>query len=92
MKKILVASLVLSILDLGTALAQTQASQGNTQASPQVRYQKTTHYDFDNEQVEGSLVQPNDIVVDAAKKGAKSSLVKARATFIPEMLKSVDVF
>jgi len=66
----------------GAAFAQAKA--GGDQ------YKSKTVYDFDDDVVEGDLVRPDGEMIDA-KKGAKhSSLIKIRADFIPEMLKSAD--
>lgn len=92
MKKILAASLVLSFLNVGAALAQTTPAAETAAAakSPQVLYKQTTHYEFDNDQVEGRTLQPDGEWVDGIKRGRHTSLVKARQHFTPEMLKSVE--
>ena len=96
MKKILFAALFLSIANFGAALAQTQNAQTEGLTSErktsqvQVRYQQTTRYDFDNEQVEGALVRPDTEMVGSVRKGRFSSMITVRKNFIPEMTKSVD--
>jgi hypothetical protein len=87
MKKILAASLVLSFLSLGAALAQKSPVD---KSAPQVRYKQVTNYEFDNDQVEGATLRPDGEMVGGIKKGRPTSLVKARQHFTPEMLKSVE--
>jgi hypothetical protein len=87
MKKILVTGLLLSILDIGSALAQTRATPPGP---PQVRYQQTTRYDFDNDTVEGTYARPDGETVDGMRKLRQSSLVRPRTNFTPEMVKSVE--
>src|SRR3990167_8635677 len=95
MTKILFAALFLSVVNFGAALAQTQtgvqsvaAERKNPQV--QVRYQQQTNYDFYNDEVEGTRLGPDGVIVDSTRKTRMSSLVKPRLTFIPEMLKSVE--
>jgi len=88
MKKILAATLVLSFLNVGAALAQTTPPVEKN--GPQVRYKAVTNYEFDNEKVEGTTLQPDGEMVGGIKKGRPTSLVKARQHFTPEMLKSVE--
>lgn len=87
MKKTLIATMLFSFLNVGFALAQTHTQDGK---APQPRYQSTTRYDFDNEEVQGSLQRPDGDAVDGIKKAQKSSLLKIRQHFQPEMLKSVE--
>jgi hypothetical protein len=47
-------------------------------------------YDFDDDVVEGDLVRPDGEFVDSRKAAKHSSLIKIRADFIPEMLKSAE--
>lgn len=92
MKKLALACLLFSTagIDLGAALAQTQAPQADGKNAAQVRYQKTTRFDFDNDEVEASPMRPNGETVDGIRKLRQSSLVQARTNFKPEMLKSVE--
>src|SRR5262245_51328006 len=59
-------------------------------SSPEVRYQQTTRYDFDNDLVEGEFATPEDILVDSARHPAFGSMLHPRATFLDEMLKSAQ--
>lgn len=55
-----------------------------------VRYEKETSYDFEDDMVEGALVKPDGEMVGGELHGKMSSLIKVRADFIPEMIKSVE--
>jgi hypothetical protein len=55
-----------------------------------VVYKKETTYDFDGDDVEGNLVKPDEANISGEQHGKTSSLIKIRADFIPEMIKSVE--
>jgi hypothetical protein len=55
-----------------------------------VVYKKETVYDFDGDDVEGNLVKPDEANITGEQHGKTSSLIKIRADFIPEMIKSVE--
>ena len=65
-----------------------EAMGGNQ--SGDVVYQKETNYDFEGDDVEGALVKPDGEGFGSERHGKTSSLIKIRADFIPEMLKSVE--
>ena len=50
----------------------------------------TTEYNFDDDIVEGDLVRPDGEMAVARSGGRRSSLIRVREHFIPEMLKSVE--
>jgi hypothetical protein len=66
------------------APAPAPAEGGNT------TYKSKTVYDFDDDLVEGDLVRPDGEFIDTKKAAKHSSLIKLRADFIPEMLKSAE--
>lgn len=84
----------------GSALAQTQAAAPSAAPSGEtavkrdgahtVSYKQRTNYDFDDEEVQGSLVQPDTDLITGRTKATHESLVRLRTTFQPEMLKSVE--
>ena len=49
-----------------------------------------TEYRFDDDIVEGDLLQPDGIMDMVRRPGVNRSLVKVRGHFVPEMLKSVE--
>ena len=79
----------------GSALAQTQATGPTGPAvkrdsAPPVSYKQRTNYAFVDDEVGGSLVQPDTDLTTARRKATHESLVRPRTTFQPEMLKSVE--
>lgn len=49
-----------------------------------------TTYDFDDDLVSGDLVRPDGEVLNVRRRGRRSSLIRIREHFVPEMLKSVE--
>ncbi len=92
--KHLVALLFASALILGGGAAVAQdgpvpeVSGGGT--GDGTVYKKETVYDFDDDLVEGALVKPDGARIGGEIHGKTSSLIKIRADFIPEMIKSVE--
>lgn len=50
----------------------------------------TTEYNFEDDIVQGDLVRPDGEMAMARRSGRRSSLIRVREHFIPEMLKSVE--
>jgi hypothetical protein len=50
----------------------------------------TTTYDFEDDLVSGDLVRPDGELLNVRRRGSRSSLIRIREHFIPEMLKSVE--
>ena len=48
------------------------------------------HYDFDDDLVEGGVSQPDGSFIDSARPCKRSSLIKIRDSFLPELLKSAE--
>ena len=65
-----------------------EALNGGSNAG--VEYQKETNYDFEGDDVEGALVKPDGENFNGNQHGKTSSLIKIRADFVPELLKSVE--
>ena len=49
-----------------------------------------TTYDFDDDLVSGDLVRPDGELLNVRRRGRRSSLIRIREHFVPEMLKSVE--
>ncbi len=49
-----------------------------------------TTYDFEDDLVSGDLVRPDGELLNVRRRGARTSLIRIREHFIPEMLKSVE--
>ena len=59
-------------------------------AEENVIYKKETVYDFEGDDVEGALVRPDEANIQGEQHSKTSSLIKIRADFVPELLKSVE--
>lgn len=66
------------------------ARDATAAATPEVVYQARTRYDFDDDIVEGDLVQPDGAMVHVGKRHGFESLIHIRQDFLPEMLKAAD--
>ena len=86
MKRAILVLSALLALSAG-ANAQTRSEKGQ---KADTQYQKVTRYDFDNDRVEGSILQPEDLLVPGRRLIKRSSLVRPRSNFVPEMIKSVE--
>lgn len=64
------------------------ALQGLSVASAQS--EEITEVSFDDDLISGDLVRPDGENIQVSKRGARSSLIRIRQNFIPEMLKSVE--
>ena len=51
---------------------------------------EVTEFNFDDELVTGDLVRPDGELLQVRRRGRRSSLIRIREHFIPEMLKSVE--
>jgi hypothetical protein len=54
-----------------------------------VRYQKTTNIDFEDDIVEGDLTRPDGEYVEAIKKVKHSNLIRIREEFKDKVMQSV---
>lgn len=64
------------------------ALQGTSAASAQS--EEITEVSFDDDLISGDLVRPDGENIQVSRRGARSSLIRIRQNFIPEMLKSVE--
>jgi len=92
MKRILFSSL-LAVALLGAAPADAQ--QKDKKPPPkadatQPAAQRVKNYDFDADLVEGELVRPDGEIRTARKFAEHGSLIKVRADFVPEIVKSAE--
>lgn len=49
-----------------------------------------TSYDFEDDLVTGDLVRPDGELLGGRPRGKRTSLIRIREHFVPEMLKSVE--
>jgi len=74
----IIASIIVSVLVL----------QGLSVASAQS--EEITEVSFEDDLISGDLVRPDGENIQVSRRGARSSLIRIRQNFIPEMLKSVE--
>ena len=67
-----------------------QRSQPLPTGTHTVMYKDKTVYDFDADEVVGTMVSPDSVMVDGRLGPRFGSMLKPRASFQPELLKSVD--
>jgi hypothetical protein len=79
---------IFSLGVLAPSVAPAQAPPRPPKSSAMAEAQKVQRFDFDNDQVVGTLVRPDDLVVDGRGRPKHASLVEPRKSFLPEMIKS----
>ncbi|MCB9662246.1 MAG: hypothetical protein R3B40_20565 [Polyangiales bacterium] len=80
---------IAKLVVLGAALLLVDLSFGSSNASAQEP--ETTEFNFeDGDLVTGDLVRPNGELLNVRRRGRRSTLIRIREHFIPEMLKSVE--
>jgi len=96
MRTTLLAVAFLSLL-ASSATAQSRTldsadslSAGTARGTHTVTYKDRTLYDFDAEEVVGTLQRPDSEIVTGRVKSRHESLVQPRGSFIPELLHSVE--
>ncbi|MFL5319865.1 MAG: adventurous gliding motility protein CglF [Myxococcaceae bacterium] len=82
MKKLI---LVLALTAAGAVYAQDKGDKGDGN----VKYNKTTSYDFEDDTIEGDLTKPDGEYVEARKKVQHSNLIRIREDFKEEVMQSV---
>lgn len=81
---------IAKLVVLGAALLLVDFSFGSSSASAQDQ-PETTEFNFeDGDLVTGDLVRPNGELLNVRRRGRRSTLIRIREHFIPEMLKSVE--
>ena len=89
MRKLL---MLCALVAVTPALAQEEggAKQGGSNAGEgNVRYQKTTNIDFEDDTIEGDLTKPDGEYVEARKKVKHSNLIRVREDFQEKVMQSV---
>ena len=91
---VLVVAAVLALVSLPALAQDTNAGGGGGGASAGGGGGRgggnTTTYDFEDDLVTGDLVRPDGELLNVRRRGARSSLIRIREHFVPEMLKSVE--
>jgi len=83
MKRLVILAMF-GMMALSTAPAAAQDAAGGA------GQEEATTYDFDDDLVTGDLVRPDGELLQVRRGGQRSSLIRIREHFIPEMLKSVE--
>jgi len=87
MKKLLAVCMVLVA---GPVLAQDEGKAGGGGGGEgNVRYNKTTTIDFEDDTIEGDLTKPDGEYVEARKKVQHSNLIRIREDFEDKVMQSV---
>lgn len=86
MRKLL---MVCAMLMVAPALAQDEGAQGGGGGEGNVRYNKTTTIDFEDDTIEGDLTKPDGEYVEARKKVKHSNLIRIREDFQDKVMQSV---
>ena len=82
---------IAKIVVVGAALLLIDYTLGSSRAAAQEAAPETTEFNFeDGDLVTGDLVRPNGELLNVRRRGRRSTLIRIREHFIPEMLKSVE--
>jgi hypothetical protein len=85
MKKI-IALLIGVILILVTGLAHAEANKTINNVGKEEGY----GYEFDDDPLNAGGFGPNDSVIKVRPRAARTTLIRPRTSFVPEMLKSIE--
>ena len=85
MKRALFASIIAALALAFAAPGVAQAQNKGKKVSKKVKT-----YDFSGDTIDGALVKPNGVQVDARTFASHTSLIKIRTNFIKEILKSAE--
>lgn len=77
-------------LSLTALLLLAGASTALAQDSARPRSGEATLYEFEDELVDGGTYDPMGSMIRGERRRARETLIRARAHFIPEMIKSVE--
>jgi hypothetical protein len=87
------AILIAACLSMGIATPAFGASAAATASLPvesATHAPGPTHYDFEDDQVEGDIQRPDGDLISSVKKAKQPSLIEIRKNFIPEILKMIE--
>ena len=93
MRNLIAAIVTVGMLGVGAGVASAQpAAKGGAAADKAgaAGAGKTKVYDFSGDTIEGDLVKPEGLSVDARDFAKHSSLIRIRKDFIPEIIKSAE--
>lgn len=72
------------------ALPEAGEAMDSAGGSDNVVYKKESVYDFEADDVEGTIVRPDEANISGEQHGKTSSLIQIRTDFIPELIRSVE--
>jgi hypothetical protein len=79
-----------TVLTVVPAFAQDEGGKGGGGGGEgNVRYNKTTQIDFEDDTIEGDLTKPDGEYVEARKKVKNSNLIRIREDFQDKVMQSV---
>jgi len=85
---------VIAFLTIGFAspvrAADSRSAAATDASSQAVAPSAVTHYDFEDDQVEGDLQRPDGELISSIPKAKQKSLIEIRKDFIPEILKMIE--
>ncbi|MBN2573593.1 MAG: hypothetical protein JXP73_03435 [Deltaproteobacteria bacterium] len=85
---------IISFLSIGLAgpamTADSRTAAAAEDSSPAPAPSAVTHYDFEDDQVEGDLQRPDGELISSIPKAKQKSLIEIRRDFIPEILKMIE--
>lgn len=74
----------------GLVLAASASSSALAQDGGGPVYESETEFDFEAEQIDGSVLRPDADLIGGQRSRRQSSLIRIRMDFVPEMVKSVE--
>ncbi len=86
MRKLLMLCVMFSV---APAFAQEEGAKEGGGGEGNVRYNKTTTIDFEDDTIEGDLTKPDGEYVEARKKVKHSNLIRIREDFQDKVMQSV---
>ena len=91
MKRALLASIFAAVFAIGfsVAVAPDAFAQGKTKSS-KTKKAKAKKYDFTGDDIDGDLVRPDGLGINAREFLKHTSLIKLRTNFVHEILKSAE--
>lgn len=79
-----------ALIALGVALPVGAQTRRPDPGPVKVEYRKKTVYDFDADEVLGTLKRPDGELLVGLRRGALGSMLKPRASFVPEIVRSAE--
>ena len=88
--KTLATIALLSIGFATPAFAEEASAKASPPAESEARAPGPTHYDFEDDQVEGDIQRPDGELISSIQPAKHESLIEIRRNFIPEIVKMIE--